>query len=76
VIHSLPPEQTLTSLIELLPSALFSQFPGFLRNWKHWNGQIGTIDRAIAEPCRQAFTNELKPPRLPLPQDLRILLVA
>jgi hypothetical protein len=60
MIHSLPPEQTLTRLVELFSiSVLFLSYPGFLRKWKHWCGQIGAIDRAIAEPGRQAFTNEM-----------------
>jgi hypothetical protein len=59
VIHSLPPEQTLTSLKKLLPFRTLLSFPGFLRKWKQWRGQIGVIIRAIAESGRPAFTNEL-----------------
>jgi hypothetical protein len=59
VIHSLPPEQTLTSLKKLLPSRTLFSFPDFLRKWKQWRGQIGAIIRTTAELGRPAFTNEL-----------------
>jgi hypothetical protein len=59
VIHSLPPEQTLTSLKKLLPFRTLLSFPGFLRKWKQWRGHIGAIIRATAESGRPALTNEL-----------------